>query len=227
METGKTNEYNKEKLGRDILKEWQGLLDFGAEILHVPAGLITRLDGPEIEILMKSENKNNPYLAGYKSQFPNSGWFCENTLKKKDLLLIPNALKDPNWKDNAAVTGYNMISYAGMPITLPAGGLFGTICFLDNKENAHNELHIKLIGQIKKVLELSLCVIYEKDEVKERDRLFGDLSKIYPICVYCKKVRNPAGEWIPIEKYVDAISGKEASHGICPQCFEKFKTNQD
>jgi len=31
-----------------------------------------------------------------------------------------------------------------MPIKRPDGGMFGTICFLDKKENAHNEMHLKL-----------------------------------------------------------------------------------
>jgi hypothetical protein len=59
-----------------------------------------------------------------------------------------------------------------------------------------------------------------KDEIERTDRLINDLSKIYPICSYCKNIREETGEWVPVEKYVDDISGAKASHGICPRCYE-------
>jgi len=82
-------------------------------------------------------------------------------------------------------------------------------------------MHIRLVQQIKRMIELSLRIVLAKEEIESRDRLIDDLSKIYPICSYCKKVREETGEWVPVEKYVSDISGAEASHGICPQCYER------
>ena len=221
MESFDANPFTREKLTEDILKEWQNLLNETAEIFGVPAGLITRVDGREIEILLSSKTEGNPYPAAYTSQYPDSGWYCEHTLKSKGLNLIPNALKDPQWENNSAAVKMHIISYVGMPIERPDGGQFGTVCFLDNKQNAHNEMHIRLIQQIKRMIELSLRIVLAKEEIESRDRLFDDLSKIYPICSYCKKVREETGEWVPLEKYVSDISGAKASHGICPQCYER------
>jgi hypothetical protein len=109
----------------------------------------------------------------------------------------------------------------GMPIERPDGGQFGTVCFLDNKQNAHNDLHIRMLKQIKRMIELSLRIVSAKAEIVQRDRLLDDLSRIYPICAYCKKVREKTGTWVSVEKYVRDISGAEPSHGICPQCYEK------
>lgn len=222
MEAAKPNKYDRERLGKQVLQEWQCLLNVASEILCVPVGLITRVDGSEIEILLASQTKNNPYTAGYTTHFPDSGWYCERTLKKNDFLLIPNALKDPDWQDNAAAVGPHMISYAGMPIALPDGGTFGTICFLDDKENAHNDLHIEFLHQSKKMIELSLNTIFDKEEIDSRDRLLEGLSKIYPICAYCKKIRLKTGAWVAVEKYVSDISGNTASHGVCPECYAKM-----
>lgn len=215
------NPFDRKKLTEDVLKEWQNLLDGAAEILGVPAGLITRVDGREIEILLSSETEGNPYTAAAKTQYPNSGWYCERTLKKKGLNLIPNALLDPECKDNPAAVVLHMISYVGMPIERPDGGQFGTVCFLDNKENAHNDLHIRLVHQIKRMIELSLRIVFDKEEIDRRDRLLDGLSKIYPICSYCKKVREDTGKWVLVEKYVKDVSGADPSHGICPQCYER------
>ncbi|MBZ0255133.1 histidine kinase, partial [bacterium] len=120
------NPFSRETLTEDILKEWQHLLDVSAEILGVPAGLITRIDGDEIEILLSSKTEGNPYPAACVAQYPDSGWYCEHTLKSRELNLIPNALHDVNWKTNAAAVDMHMISYAGMPIECPGGELFGT-----------------------------------------------------------------------------------------------------
>ena len=215
------NPFNRKNLTEDILKEWQNLLNEAAEILGVPAGLITRVDGKEIEILLSSETEGNPYPAAYTSQYPDSRWYCEHTLKSRELNLIPNALQDPHWKDNSAAVDLHIISYVGMPIERPDGEQFGTVCFLDNKENAHNELHIRLVEQIKKMIELSLRIVLAKEEIDLRDRLLDDLSKIYPICSYCKKVREETGKWVSVEKYIGDISGANPSHGICPQCYER------
>lgn len=221
MENTMVNPFNREKLAGDVLQEWQSLLNMAAELFGVPAGLITRVDGKGIEIFLSSESEGNPYTAGYTTHYPDSGWYCERTLKSNNLLLISNALLDPEWKDNAAAVGQHIISYMGMPIASPNGGLFGTVCFLDNKQNAHNELHIKLLNQIKRLIELSLRIIFDKDEIKKRDHLLDGLSRIYPICCYCKKVREAKmGSWVAVEEYVLDVSGNVASHGICPQCYD-------
>jgi len=221
MENIDTSPFNRETLTADVLKEWQNLLNETAEIFGVPAGLITRVDGNEIEILLSSETEGNPYPAGCSAQYPNSGWYCEHTLKSRGLNLIPNALQDPQWKENPAAVDLHMVSYLGMPIERPDGGQFGTVCFIDNKQNAHNDMHIRLVTQIKRMIELSLRIVLAKEEIDRRDRLLDDLSKIYPICSYCKKVREETGTWISVEKYVSDISGATPSHGVCPQCYER------
>lgn len=221
MEELKKNQFTREKLAEDVLKEWQNLIDSTAEIFAVPAGLITRVDGNQIEILLSSNSAANPYKAGYTTYYPDSGWYCERTLKSRNLNLIPNALQDPDWRDNDAVVGFNMISYIGMPIYSPDGGDFGTVCFLDNKANPHNDLHIKMLTLLKRMIELSLRIIYDKGVIERHERLINQLSRIYPICSYCKKVREKSGEWVDVEKYVQDISGSLASHGICPDCYER------
>jgi hypothetical protein len=222
MENMQANPFSREKLAGNVMQEWQSLINVAAELFGVPAGLITRVDRKEIEILLASESKGNPYTAGYTTHYPDSGWYCEHTLKSKKLLLIPNALRDPEWKDNAAAVGQHIISYMGIPIVQPDGGEFGTVCFLDNKENIHNDLHIKFLNQIRRMIELSLRIVFDREEIDRRDRLLDGLSRIYPICSYCKRVREgTTGDWVPVEKYVKDISGKVASHGICPQCCER------
>ena len=68
----------------------------------------------------------------------------------------------------------------------------------------------------------ALIVLYD---VTERVRLFEEvktLRGILPICMRCKKIRNDKGFWQSVEAYVSERSYAEFSHGLCPDCFEKF-----
>lgn len=49
------------------------------------------------------------------------------------------------------------------------------------------------------------------------------LSGLVPICGWCKKVRNDTGFWQSVEQYVSLHTDATFSHGMCPECGEKFK----
>jgi len=48
------------------------------------------------------------------------------------------------------------------------------------------------------------------------------LQSFLPICATCKKVRNDQGYWDEIEKYILDHIDVQISHGICPDCLEKY-----
>ena len=47
------------------------------------------------------------------------------------------------------------------------------------------------------------------------------LEGILPICSYCKKIRME-NRWVPVEEYVGDHSEASFSHGLCPECCEKY-----
>src|SRR5439155_6634673 len=51
------------------------------------------------------------------------------------------------------------------------------------------------------------------------------LSGLIPICGWCKNVRNDSGYWQSVEQYVHAHTEATFTHGICPECKEKFKAD--
>lgn len=48
------------------------------------------------------------------------------------------------------------------------------------------------------------------------------LRGIIPICSHCKKIRSDDESWQRIEEYLKQHSDAEFSHGICPECLEKY-----
>jgi PAS domain S-box-containing protein len=67
---------------------------------------------------------------------------------------------------------------------------------------------------------------------REHQRVIGELEMalrevrtlrgLLPICMHCKKIRDDAGRWTPVEQYVRARTEANFSHGICPDCVERY-----
>ncbi len=63
--------------------------------------------------------------------------------------------------------------------------------------------------------------------LKAAERILGlrthvqQLEGLLPICAYCKRIRDAAEQWESIERYVEARSAAQFSHGYCPECYEK------
>jgi PAS domain-containing protein len=51
------------------------------------------------------------------------------------------------------------------------------------------------------------------------------LRKIIPICMHCKRIRNPDNSWESIEGYLLRNNHLALSHGICAECKEKYYSN--
>jgi len=49
-----------------------------------------------------------------------------------------------------------------------------------------------------------------------------ELREIIPICSGCKKIRNDSEYWEHVELFIRRYTGRELSHGLCPECSEKL-----
>lgn len=54
------------------------------------------------------------------------------------------------------------------------------------------------------------------------DRLSKVLSGLLPICAWCKKIRDEGNYWEMLETYIAKRLDVRFSHGVCPDCREKF-----
>lgn len=57
------------------------------------------------------------------------------------------------------------------------------------------------------------------------------LQGIIPICASCKRIRNDKGYWTQVEEYLHEHTEADFTHGICPECrdkfFEEYKRNKE
>jgi hypothetical protein len=48
------------------------------------------------------------------------------------------------------------------------------------------------------------------------------LEGLLPICSSCKRIRDDRGSWQHVEVYVQKRSSATFTHGLCPECAEKW-----
>ena len=56
----------------------------------------------------------------------------------------------------------------------------------------------------------------------ESETRVNQLERLLPICAYCKKIRDKDNNWHNIETYIEEKTTSQFSHGICPECLEKY-----
>jgi len=73
-----------------------------------------------------------------------------------------------------------------------------------------------------RTLELQRSLAHRVNELESTLLQVKQLQGLFPICPYCKKVRDDQNYWQQIEKYITDHSGAQFSHSICPGCYERI-----
>lgn len=92
---------------------------------------------------------------------------------------------------------------------------FYALCFLGFVGIGFTLYRIRLWQLIRREKEL----IYRVDEAMKKIKVLGGLI---PICSHCKKIRDDKGYWSQLEQYLNAHSEASFSHGVCPECAERY-----
>jgi DNA-binding response OmpR family regulator len=51
-----------------------------------------------------------------------------------------------------------------------------------------------------------------------------ELSRLLPICMYCRRVQDETGRWTPVELYLASRGMSEMTHGMCADCSAVART---
>lgn len=97
----------------------------------------TEFDAPMAMIsLVDSDRQWFKSRVGFAAcETPRDVSFCAHAVHGRELLLVPDALRDPRFHDNpAVVAGPRVRFYAGAPLELASGAVVGTLCVLDTRE---------------------------------------------------------------------------------------------
>ncbi|MEN3792321.1 EAL domain-containing protein [Fulvimarina sp. MAC3] len=106
--------------------EFDHIVEIASHVLKVPIALIS-LVGEERQFF-----KARTGLAVCETERESS--FCQYALDGSELLIVPDATKDPLFAANRLVTGEPFIRfYAGAPLRNPEGIALGTLCVIDRE----------------------------------------------------------------------------------------------
>ncbi len=97
-------------------------------------------------------------------------------------------------------------------ITKPFNLIFREVDELNTRLNRELELKTKKEEENNRL-------IRDLQEALSEVKTLGDLL---PVCMHCKNVRDDKGYWSRIEEYLSSKTGTSISHGICPDCVEKY-----
>ncbi len=148
------------------IEKWKAPVNLLAKLMKVSTVLLTRYNKPYVEVLVSSNSAENPIEEGARVEEKNS--FCGEIARSNKELYLPNATTDPKWKDSP-ILGTGLIAYMGLPLLLPDGKVFGTLCILDNKENHFDEVLKELLRQFRDMVEAQLKLVYRKNQVVQRN----------------------------------------------------------
>ncbi|HYE73720.1 MAG TPA: response regulator transcription factor [Blastocatellia bacterium] len=89
--------------------------------------------------------------------------------------------------------------------------------------------HEELLARIKvgeRILSLEHALSNKVVELEQALAQVHQLKELLPICMFCKKIRDDQDYWHQIEHYLHAHAGTDFSHGICPECYEKWSKSR-
>jgi len=159
------------------LQSWQQTVDLLAEIFEAPASFLVQHTSDGYQATVASNQTTNPYPAGIIIP-PDANIFCRKIVESGQLLYVANALKDKYWDTNTEVHEDGFVSYLGVPVSWPDGTAFGTFCVMDYRETNYTEVYVRLIHQLRDILEADLKLIHAYDKIKDM-ALTDELTTLY------------------------------------------------
>lgn len=88
------------------------------------------------------------------------------------------------------------------------------------------ELHARIkVGQ--RIIELQSTLSNRILELQDAMTHIKTLQGILPICMHCHKISDSHESWLKLEEYVEGHSDAQFSHGLCPECLEKYYPETD
>ncbi len=183
------------------------------EVLFLEAGGLSCEVDPDLPMPIRGL-RGEAYAqdkAVYHNDFMNSEWaafmpkghvilknvmFAPLMLDGKTVGIMGLANKPSDFDDNDArmATGFGELAAIALENSRQ----------IDQREAVERKQH-KLIDELNSAL----------SQVKK-------LSGLLPMCAWCKKIRDDAGYWTKLEKYLQDHSEAVFSHSICPACMEEL-----
>lgn len=78
-----------------------------------------------------------------------------------------------------------------------------------------------------RILSLQRSLAARVEELEQAIEQVTQLSKLIPICSYCRQIRTDQNYWTDLESFLSTTSKVRFSHGICPSCYKDLVEDEE
>ncbi len=118
--------------------DFVSLIELGRKIFKTPYVYITRFNGNTLTVTSHIEFRD--------VDIPRNLTFCDRTIAKKDTYVVFDAKTDESFKSNPyVINNLKYRFYAGTPIFLSDGSIFGTFCIFDTEPRDFTDSHKRIL----------------------------------------------------------------------------------
>lgn len=100
--------------------------------------------------------------------------FCQHVVRDKTPLIIGDATLHDLVRDNLAITDLGVISYMGVPVTMPDGMVIGALAAIDGEPRSWTESELELLSRIGRVASNQIATFLSE---RRWGALFGQLEE--------------------------------------------------
>jgi PAS domain S-box-containing protein len=105
--------------------------------------------------------------------------FCQYTIMDHELLVVEDALQDPYFVNTPLVTSDPMVRfYAGHPLIMPDGSVFGTLCVIDRVPKILDDHQKKSLKLLAEQVVYDIIARKHQEEFKRTTILLNDAQRI-------------------------------------------------
>ena len=123
--------------------------------------------------------------------------FCTHAILQDDILVVPDATRDPRFATNPLVLGYPFIRfYAGKPLVTPTGEKVGTVCLIDSEPRE------TFTAEDRKNLTDLTALVLDRMELRRLDQVkavsqirFENIAATSPDAIICSNVDGGITFW--------------------------------
>ncbi|MGC4392691.1 GAF domain-containing protein [Agrobacterium sp. M50-1] len=128
--------------------EFQDIIEVVKAGLKCPVALISILDEHRQVFIA---HLGLPEKWAEAAETPLTHSFCQHVVRDKAPLIIGDATLHDLVRDNLAITDLGVISYMGVPVTMPDGMVIGALAAIDGEPRTWTESELELLSRIGRV----------------------------------------------------------------------------
>ncbi len=191
-QTSTTFRGRKPAVDETTLARWQRLVEWVADIIRMPAALITQVNPSRLTICAANRGPDSPYQVG-QAVDPNTGRYCQAVMARRAPLSVPDARRDPAWASTPGADP-GMVCYLGLPLQWPDGELFGTLCVLDRQGHPDLLRNQELLAHFSTVVEADLKLLLVGEQYRVANRRLNLIAKTATVVVGAAPLAEQAEE---------------------------------